>query len=115
MIQLYPEFNNKILEIADGDEDFKMELIKAIHNGLIELKTIYSKGYQEKDQLIIQQIRHKLKPTLAMFDFEDLIVEIQKGKEILELEGFTENFSYHFSTLEQLIERAIFKVNLLIT
>ena len=114
MIKLYPELNRKLLEISEGDEEFKFELAKAIHNGLIELKSIYSKGYQEKDDVIIQQIRHKVKPTLAMFEFEDLIVEIQKGKEILEREGFSENFSSHVSDLDRLVEIAIYNVDLLL-
>jgi hypothetical protein len=114
MIKLYPELNRKLLEISEGDEEFKSELTKAIHNGLNELKSIYSKGYQEKDSLIIQQIRHKVKPTLAMFEFEDLIVEIQKGKEILETQGFSENFSIHVSALDRLIDAAIYNVDLLL-
>lgn len=114
MIKLYPELNKKILEIAEGDEEFKIELSRAIHNGLIELKSFYSKGYEVKDEVIIQQIRHKVKPTLSMFDFEDLIIEIQKGKEILEKEGFSENFSIHVSTLDRLINGAIYNVDLLL-
>ncbi|WP_296705032.1 hypothetical protein [Algoriphagus sp.] len=114
MIQLYPGLNNKILEIAEGDEDFRIELIQAIHNGLIELKAVYSKGHEEKDEVVIQQIRHKLKPTLVMFDFEDLVSEIQKGKVILESEGFTENYSTHVLELNRLLEGAICEVNLLL-
>lgn len=114
MIQLYPELNKRILEIADGDDDFKIELTKALYNGLIELKSVYSQGNEEKDQVIIQQIRHKMKPTLAMFDFEDLAFEIQKGKEILESEGFSEKFSLHLSALNSLVEKAIYNVNLLL-
>ncbi|MEN2282201.1 hypothetical protein AAGF08_08685 [Algoriphagus sp. SE2] len=107
MIQLYPDLNNKILEIAEGDEEFRIELIHAIQNGLIELKSVYSKGHIEKDEVQIQQIRHKLKPTLAMFEFEDVAAEIQKGKVILEGEGFSENFSSHVSTLDKLLKDAI--------
>lgn len=114
MIQLYPGLNNKILEIADGDEEFRLELIQAIKNGLIELKSIYIIGNEEKDEIKIQQIRHKVKPTLTMFDFEDLATEIQKGKLILENEGFSENFSIHVSTLEQLLDGAISQVNSLL-
>jgi hypothetical protein len=49
-----------------------------------------------------------------MFEFEDLIVEIQKGKEILETQGFSENFSIHVSALDRLIDAAIYNVDLLL-
>lgn len=114
MIQLYPGLNNKILEIAEGEEEFRIELIHAIQNGLIELKSVYSKGHEERDEVKIQQIRHKLKPTLAMFDFEDLATEIQKGKVILENEGFSKNFSTHATTLDKLLEGAICEVKSLL-
>lgn len=114
MIKLYPELNQKILEIADGDEDFKVELTKAIHNGLNELKTVYSEGHADQDEVKIQQIRHKLKPTLAMFEFEDLIFEMQHGKEIVESEGFTDQFSKHVNQLNSLLDTAIYNVSLLL-
>lgn len=114
MIKLYPELNQKILEIADGDEEFKVELTKAIHLGLVELKTVYSEGHAEQDEVKIQQIRHKLKPTLAMFEFEDLIVEMQNGKEIVESEGFTDHFSSHVGQLNHLLDNAIYNVSLLL-
>jgi hypothetical protein len=114
MIKLYPGLNKKIHEIAEGEEDFKIELTHAIQNGLTELKSVYSKGFEQKDEVIIQQIRHKLKPTLVMFEFEDLIAEMQKGKELLETDGFSDNFSIHVSTLNGLIDVAIYNVTLLL-
>ena len=107
MIRLYPELNQKILEIAEGDEEFKLELTTAIYQGLIELKEVYSDGVEQQDIVKIQQIRHKVKPTLAMFEFENLIVEMQKGKEILESDGFTEEFSKHLSEFNQMLTAAI--------
>lgn len=114
MIRLYPELNQKILEIAEGDEEFKLELTNAIYQGLIELKEVYSEGVEQQDIVKIQQIRHKVKPTLAMFEFENLIVEMQKGKEILESDGFTKEFSEHLAVFNQMLTAAIADVKSLL-
>lgn len=114
MIQTTADLNLKILAIADGDEEFKLELTKAIHTGLIELKTVYKQGNEAKDEVIIQQIRHKMKPTLAMFDFDNLIVEMQNGKEIVESEGFTDRFSAHVLEMDKLVDAEIEKVGMLL-
>ncbi len=91
----YPELNQIINEMSEGDEDFRNELISAIYNGLVELQTKYTEGTQEQNLEIIQQIRHKLKPTLAMFEFDDLGDSLQIGKDILESSGFGEEFDSH--------------------
>lgn len=114
MIQTSTDLNLKILAIADGDEDFKLELTKAIHTGLIELKTVYKQGNDAKDEVTIQQIRHKMKPTLAMFDFDELIVEMQIGKDIVESEGFTDRFSAHVLKMDKLVDAEIEKVGMLL-
>ena len=109
----YPELNQKILEMSEGDGEFQMELTNAVYNGLLELQVKYYEGLKGKNEETIKQIRHKLKPTLSMFGFNDLIDEIQNGKEILESNGFTEEFELHFEQLNRLLEVAIERVFLL--
>lgn len=106
----YPELNQRILEMSEGDGEFQMELTIAIYNGLLELQVKYQEGLEEKNEKTIQQIRHKLKPTLSMFGFNDLIDEIENGKEILESIGFTKEFDLHFEQLNMLLEVAIERV-----
>ena len=113
MNNIYPELSLRILEMADGDDDFRIELTAAIYTGLLELKSKYSEGRIEKDQEKIQQIRHKIKPTVAMFDFEPLAECLQQGKEILESEGFGDSFDEHFETFLQLVDLALVEVDLL--
>lgn len=113
MKQIYPELNLRILEMSEGDEEFQSELTHAIYNSLLDLKTKYSEGVTAKNEIIIQQIRHKLKPTLSMFEFEDLIEELQNGKEILESRGFNEDFDIHFESFNIRLEAAIERVFLL--
>ena len=110
MIQIYPELNQRILEMSEGDEEFRIELTIAIYNGLVELKAKYFEGIEKENEIIIQQIRHKLKPTLSMFEFSDLIIELQNGKEILETKGFGNEFLLHFERLNSMLEIAVERV-----
>src|SRR5690606_36199755 len=96
---------------SEGDKDFQKQLTNAIHAGLIELKEKYAEGVSEKDEVKIQQIRHKLKPTLSMFDLHYLIEELQKGKEIIESEGFDgAEFDAHYTKLQEKLDHAITRV-----
>jgi hypothetical protein len=113
MNKFYPELNQKILEMAEGDEEFRVELTYAIHQSLLELESKYMEGFLEKDELKIQQIRHKVKPTLAMFEFGQLAISIQEGKSILETEGFGESFRTHFDQFIVKVKRAIDEVSAL--
>ncbi|WP_439480988.1 hypothetical protein [Algoriphagus formosus] len=102
--------SQKILEMSEGDEDFKVELTSAIHSGLLELRQQYSIGKEKADLDIIQQIRHKVKPTLAMFEFDELSDSLQEGKQILESEGFGVNFESHFKDFTSKLDEVIQEV-----
>ncbi|MBC6368050.1 hypothetical protein [Algoriphagus sp. AK58] len=110
MTNYYPELNQRILEMSEGDDEFREELTQAIYKGLIELKQIYSEGTIERDIVKIQQIRHKLKPTLSMFDFDLLTENLQKGKELLESSGFEGEFEVHFKDFIEKVDLAIQEV-----
>ncbi|MDX5476863.1 MAG: hypothetical protein LPJ98_00285 [Cyclobacteriaceae bacterium] len=110
MTQIYTELPKRISEMAEGDEEFKSELTRAIFNGLLELKEVYAEGLKDRDLVKIQQIRHKLKPTLSMFDLDPLTKSLQEGKEILETEGFTSKFQVHFKDFFTKVEQAIAEV-----
>ncbi|OOG73638.1 hypothetical protein [Algoriphagus sp. A40] len=107
----YPELNQRILEMAEGDDEFRLELTSAIYNGLLELQKVYSVGRAEKNEVMIQQIRHKVKPTLAMFEFDQLSDSLQKGKMILEAEGFGEAFEIHYLDFLDKIKVALIEVS----
>jgi len=113
MSNFYPELNRRILEISEGDEEFRRELTSAIYNGLIELQTRYGEGIEEKDEVKIQQIRHKINPTLSMLEFDDLIEGLNVGKTIIESRGFGEELSIHYQDFSQKVKKAISEVELL--
>ncbi|MDX5339123.1 MAG: hypothetical protein LPK25_08850 [Cyclobacteriaceae bacterium] len=114
MTQIYTELPKRISEMAEGDEEFKSELTQAIFTGLIELKEKYAEGLKDHDMVKIQQIRHKVKPTLSMFDLEPLSISLQEGKEILESEGFSSKFQHHFQDFFSKVEQAIAEVGNLV-
>ncbi|MEP0713259.1 hypothetical protein [Algoriphagus sp.] len=112
MEQIYPDLDHLILEMSDGDADFQKQLTMAIHQGLVELKEVYGIGSSKKDEEKIQQIRHKLKPTLSMFELSHIIDELQRGKEIIESDGFEGvRFESHFLRLEEKLDLAIKRVH----
>lgn len=110
MNNIYPELNLRILEMAEGDDEFRIELTSAIHTGLLELKSKYTEGIDERDEEVIQQIRHKIKPTIAMFEFDQLGEALQSGKEILESDGFGDAFDSHYQTFLYLVDVALLEI-----
>ena len=104
---MYPELKSLIAEMSDGDEEFENQLTTAIYQGLNELKEKYLEASIKKNDDIIKQIRHKLKPTLSMFGFNDIIEELQNGKDILESTGFDQSFEAHKEVLFTFLEAAI--------
>lgn len=111
MSNFYPELNQRILEMSEGDDEFRIELTSAIYNGLVELQSKYGEGIEEQDEVKIQQIRHKIKPTLSMFEFDGLIDCLNEGKTILESQGFGEAAKSHYQDFLQKVKIAIAEVN----
>ena len=110
MSNYYPELNQRILEMAEGDDEFRIELTSAIYNGLLELETKYTEGLVEKDEVKIQQIRHKIKPTLAMFEFDQLAESLMEGKAILEADGFGDACELHVQDFLEKVKAALVEV-----
>lgn len=113
MANNYQKLNQRIKDMSDGDDDFKKELTMAIHNGLQELLQKYQEGHLEQNLIKIEKIRHKVKPTLALFDFEYLAECLASGKEILESVGFGEQFDAHVERFLELVREAITEVKYL--
>lgn len=97
----------KIEEMTEGDLGFKAELISAIYFSLQELRQKYIEGAANQDPVIIQEIRHKVKPSIALFDMTVLSEIIQDGKDIIEHQGFNEAFMDHFDKFLDAVEDAI--------
>lgn len=93
--------------MAEDDMEFQQQLINAIYNGLKELKDQYLIGARSKNEEIIKLIRHKIKPTLQMFEFGAVLEELYRGKDILDSVGFDASFDQHVIKLLDPIETAL--------
>ncbi len=107
MQQTPPVSFDKIEEMTEGDAEFKAELVSAIYFSLQELRDKYIEGAENQDQVIIQEIRHKVKPSLALFDMTLLSEIILDGKEIIEEQGFNEAFMVHFDKFLDAVQDSI--------
>lgn len=98
---------DKIDEMTEGDADFRAELVSAIFNSLVELRDTYIAGASLENEDTIQEIRHKVKPSLALFEINVLNELLNEGKEILEEEGFGSEFLKHLDKFLDAVQDAI--------
>ncbi|WP_113922213.1 hypothetical protein [Cognataquiflexum aquatile] len=101
---------DRIEEMSEGDAEFKAELVSALYKSLSELKEKYLEGSELQDLEIISQIRHKVKPALALFEIDMLNAIIQEGKEIISEKGFNEDFMVHLGQFLDAVQEAIDQV-----
>jgi translation elongation factor EF-G len=111
MLNTPPINFDRIDEMAEGDAEFKAELVSALYKSLTELKEKYLEGAELKDIEILSQIRHKVKPALALFEIKRLDGIIQEGKEILTEKGFEQDFMEHLDSFLDAVQDAIDQVN----
>lgn len=81
---------HKVEEMAEGDMEFKSELLNAIYTSIQDLKKKYVEGLTLQNEEIIQQARHKIKPTLSLFELKKLNDILQEGKALVSSGGFDE-------------------------
>lgn len=110
----HPGLKTLIAEMAEDDLEFQQQLTNAIYGGLEELKEQYTLGTTTRNDEILRQIRHKSKPTLLMFEFKGIIEELNRGKEILESEGYSSSFDQHLLVLLEKIDSALQDVHALV-
>jgi hypothetical protein len=81
---------NRVEEMAEGDMEFRAELLQAIYTSILDLKTKYVEGISLHSEEILQQARHKIKPTVSLFELKRLNAILQEGKTLVSLNGFKE-------------------------
>jgi translation elongation factor EF-G len=97
----------RVEEMAEGDADFRAELIAALFKSLTELKEKYLEGAERQDLEILSQIRHKVKPALALFEIQTVDQIIQEGKHLLHEQGFGTAFLEHLGQFLDAMDEAI--------
>lgn len=71
---------DRVEEVAEGDKEFQSQLLLAIQTSLEDLKSRYLEGLASKNETILQQARHKIKPTLSLFELKRLSAILRQGK-----------------------------------
>lgn len=79
---------HKVEEMAEGDMEFQSQLLQAIYTSIQDLKNKYVEGLTLHNEEIIQQARHKIKPTISLFELKKLNDILQEGKELVSFHGY---------------------------
>lgn len=79
---------NKVDEMAEGDTDFKAELLHALYTSIQDLQTRYVEGLSLQNEEALQQARHKIKPTVTLFQLKKIQSVLSEGKAIVSTKGF---------------------------
>ncbi|GAB3664345.1 hypothetical protein GCM10028791_40000 [Echinicola sediminis] len=98
---------DKVNEMAEGDPLFKKELLQAISDSVVELKERYNAGIKSKNVEALNQARHKVKPTILVFELRKLSDVLETGKKLMESEGIHADLLEHqeqfLKTVEDLL------------
>ncbi|MDN3670750.1 hypothetical protein QWY93_15605 [Echinicola jeungdonensis] len=97
----------KVHEMSEGDMSFEKELLTAIYSSVVDLRSKYLEGIGQKDEKTIHQARHKIKPTLAIFELKSLMAVLQKGKEIISTEGLEGNLKQHQEEFVRVVDEVL--------
>lgn len=79
---------NKVEEMAEGDMDFRAELLQALYTSIQDLQTKYVEGLSSQSEEALQQARHKIKPTVTLFELKKIQSVLLEGKAIVNGKGF---------------------------
>ena len=101
----------KIEAMVEDDLDFRDQLLDAIKAAVEELEKAYLKGISEKDPVVIRQSRHKIKPTLGLFDLQRLSTLLANGKRLMAEKGFTEEVEKHKKDFLAATEAVLQEIN----
>lgn len=89
---------DKVEDMVEGDEEFRAQLYQAIQVAIKELQDTYVKGIMLKDEQMIRQARHKIKPTLFLFGLDSISKTLSDGKKMMASGGLDQDFSEHLRT-----------------
>ena len=79
---------DKVEEMAEGDLDFKAELLQALYTSVQDLQIRYIEGLSSQNAEVLQQARHKIKPTVTLFQLKKIQSVLSEGKAIISTKGF---------------------------
>ncbi|AWW33319.1 hypothetical protein DN752_23305 [Echinicola strongylocentroti] len=105
---------DKVHEMSEGDMEFQKELLQAIASSVEELKERYEDGITKRDEDILHQARHKVKPTVTIFELRNLSQVLDKGRQLIQQDELDERMNEHweeFSKVADDLLREIYEMN----
>jgi len=102
---------DKVQEMAEGDSAFKKELLQAIAASVKELKERYILGLKTKDAEILHQARHKVKPTITIFELRKLSYVLENGKKLMSTKGIDADLKDHYALFNEAVEDLLTDIN----
>jgi len=97
---------DRVEEMAEGDDDFRRELLRAIYTSIQEFKIKYVEGLSSHNLEKLQQARHKIKPTLSLFELKKLNTILQEGKAHVSAKGF-EDLDLHQNQFREITDELL--------
>ncbi|ELR68046.1 hypothetical protein C900_01182 [Fulvivirga imtechensis AK7] len=74
---------SKVEKVADGDNQFVTRLLKTAIQELHKYRDIYLDAFRKKDEKLLKAMKHKVGPSLKLFDIALLEKEIEKGEMLI--------------------------------
>ncbi|WP_137403870.1 hypothetical protein [Echinicola rosea] len=74
---------DKVHEMSEGDLEFQKELLQAIASSVEELKDRYTEAMVQRDEDLLHQARHKVRPTVTIFELRNLSQVLDEGKQVI--------------------------------
>ncbi|GGZ32671.1 hypothetical protein GCM10007049_27740 [Echinicola pacifica] len=86
---------DKVHEMAEGDQEFEVELLEAIASSVQELKERYAEAITNRDEKMMHQARHKVRPTVTIFELRKLSKVLENGRQLIETDASDMAFEEH--------------------
>ncbi|AGA79559.1 hypothetical protein Echvi_3336 [Echinicola vietnamensis DSM 17526] len=102
---------DKVHEMSEGDMEFQKELLQAIASSVEELRDRYEEGIEQRDEDLLHQARHKVKPTVTIFELRNLSQVLEEGKQIIRHDELEEKVNSHHEQFLKAVDELLREIN----
>lgn len=96
-----------VTDMLFGEEKYIVEFAEASIQSFEEFSTHYRKYVLERDLENLKKAGHKIKPVAQMLHLEQILVEYQNAKKLLENDRPDEELGKSVETIHQICEQVI--------
>ncbi|WP_229239661.1 hypothetical protein [Echinicola soli] len=102
---------DKVHEMSEGDMEFQKELLQAIASSVEELKDRYEEAMAQRDEDLLHQARHKVRPTVTIFELRNLSQVLDEGKQIIRHDELEEKINVHHEQFLKVIDELLREIH----